>query len=858
MSCNCNNTNSESTAFVCACDNFLFPPVLNIDAGLTDLPRQTATFSQFRKAMLYAIRAEGQPLDGWQARSESDLGVMLIEMWAYVCDVISFYDKVIANEEYLSTATQRDSLRKLVALLGYIPRPATASSVQLAALASGRLPVTLPLGTAFRSGAFGSNPAQIFELTTDTQINPLANSWQVLYPHWQTVQSTDPNNELNIIPKVAPKEKMLLLLTTPNDSNNQVLQVANSQPLVDIDGSKYTNLIFTAALSLPDFSSSPPVPGTSFTSLQLSTPTRTAVVTQITTSNTILLDAVYNDIRQGEYIFITSSWDARWFKVQSVAIQQPPPVNNTITVNPNGAGLQTIAVSSTQGNVTALTLDENVNHDPSRVSNPYPSDNTQQYSINNIALRSYRYYYARYAGDVLASDLFSELSLDNWTNSDQLQLHFGLQNAGTVTGLATGTLTNTNPDPLSLSPVDANSTVVYPTQFLFKDNNARAIALTGQITVNDDTLTLGTNTDWDNITPSPSLVLPVTVYGNLITATRGQTVLNEILGSGDGSSANQTFTLKNSPLTYFSGSASGNNLGVTSTLTIYVNNILWQEVPSFYGALPSDQLYIVRQDDSGNSYITFGDGIRGQRLPTGTNNVTANYRYGAGSACPPAGIVNQISKPVKGLSSVTNPQPAWGGGDADSSATLRTSAPLSALILGRAVSILDMQAVALTVPGVDAAQAEWQWQSTAQCALVQIWYAGQDNLASSICQQISNLSDPSIIIMVNEATGVSANLIIQVEIDPRYLSTVVLPLVNQALVSLLAPANTGIGAPLFRSQIFTTCLSITGVTVVDSITLNGADFSDYALSPGSGAYYDLTTGGIIINGQTFTTSNQTS
>ena len=78
------------------------PAPLAIDAGLATIPRQIATFAQFRHAMLAAPARP--PLAHWRARGDQDLGVMLIEMWAYVCDVVAFYDETIAHESYLRTA----------------------------------------------------------------------------------------------------------------------------------------------------------------------------------------------------------------------------------------------------------------------------------------------------------------------------------------------------------------------------------------------------------------------------------------------------------------------------------------------------------------------------------------------------------------------------------------------------------------------------------------------------------------------------------------------------------------------------------------------------------------------------------
>src|SRR5690606_3884153 len=112
-----------------------------------------AGFVEYRQALLRDIPLHA-PLSGWRARSADDLGIMLLEMWAYVLDVVGFYDERIANETYLRTAVLRPSLRKLVDLIGYLPRPALASSVVLGAIAEGNPAVSVPAGTAFRSDAF--------------------------------------------------------------------------------------------------------------------------------------------------------------------------------------------------------------------------------------------------------------------------------------------------------------------------------------------------------------------------------------------------------------------------------------------------------------------------------------------------------------------------------------------------------------------------------------------------------------------------------------------------------------------------------------------------------------------------------
>src|SRR4051794_265233 len=100
----------------CICDDFVFPPERLIAAGLTDLPRQTGTFGEFRRALLraasvrstaaldshplWSLRYLSEPdrrglirslgaIGRWRARHPMDFGIMLLEMWAYVCDLTS-------------------------------------------------------------------------------------------------------------------------------------------------------------------------------------------------------------------------------------------------------------------------------------------------------------------------------------------------------------------------------------------------------------------------------------------------------------------------------------------------------------------------------------------------------------------------------------------------------------------------------------------------------------------------------------------------------------------------------------------------------------------------------------------------
>ena len=89
-----------------------------------------------------------------------------------------------------------------------------------------------------------------------------------------------------------------------------------------------------------------------------------------------------------------------------------------------------------------------------------------------------------------------------------------------------------------------------------------------------------------------------------------------MLGSADASQAIQSFTLKKKPLSYLVDPAAPD--GIRAALQIRVNGLLWREVPSFFGAGPTDEIYVVRVDPDRTPRITFGDGVRGARPASGS------------------------------------------------------------------------------------------------------------------------------------------------------------------------------------------------------------------------------------------------
>lgn len=109
------NTN-KTVPFTDAASDFMRSDIIpdNLKASLVDF---TATdFGTLREALLAYLRAV-YPLD-YNNFVESDLGLMLVELVSYMGTVLSMKSDMLAHENFIQTAKDRDSVRKLFELVG--------------------------------------------------------------------------------------------------------------------------------------------------------------------------------------------------------------------------------------------------------------------------------------------------------------------------------------------------------------------------------------------------------------------------------------------------------------------------------------------------------------------------------------------------------------------------------------------------------------------------------------------------------------------------------------------------------------------------------------------------------------------
>jgi len=96
--------------------------------GLTQISYRFGDHASFKGTMLADLAAWTSLHIG----ESSDFSVAIVDAFAAMADVLTFYQERIANESYLRTATERRSALDLARLIDYRPRPGIAASAYLA------------------------------------------------------------------------------------------------------------------------------------------------------------------------------------------------------------------------------------------------------------------------------------------------------------------------------------------------------------------------------------------------------------------------------------------------------------------------------------------------------------------------------------------------------------------------------------------------------------------------------------------------------------------------------------------------------------------------------------------------------
>lgn len=798
------------------------PQALANRDGLTAIAYRIGTWREFRASLIaHLSSAEFPQLAALRTRDGDDYSIGLMDAFACVADVLSFYQERIANESYLGTAVERVSLQEMGKLVGYRLRPGVAAETWLAfALET---PPTPPAALAPEPGNFVTGvPARLaLDVGLKVQsvpgpgetpqtfetVEPLADArpaWNALRPWMSETRLPGTGDTETYLAGVRNALKPGDALVFVGDeflhnaaSNRWDFRILDS---VDLDpGAGRTHVTWSRGLG----SVSPPM-GAAAQNLQVHALRKRAAVFG---HNAPMWRTLTCDFRTN---YLGGSADVGDWPNQFVS-----PAGATA----DGGYVDLDAVASEVHHNSLVVLARgSFNY----ASEPAPAGTyVELYRVETVSEVS--------RAEFALSGKVSRLQLVGANYAAQFQKYvretavFAQSEALVFADYPVDSAVSGDRIPVAVA---ADGLLPQRRLIVRGTRVSDGVAVTVQATlvrahaVDDARCEL-------EITPPLSQPLrrdSVVVHANVALASHGDSV-SQVLGNGSASLPFQRLELKQLPLTY---RAADNELGAAAELTVRVNDVAWRERATMYGATPAERAYTLDTDEHGRQFIVFGDGTRGARLPSGSNNIRAAYRKGLGVAGNvAAGALTQLMSRPLGLKSVSNPIDAQGGTDPEPADRARRSLPLFTRTLGRAVSVLDYEDFASAYSGIAKAQA--QVLSPAAGATVAITLAAPDGApltaASPVWQHLLNAlqdsGDPHVAVRLLSATQSHFRIGLRVKRDPDYAAKTVLAAVQAALRAAFSFDARALGQPVQQSEVIAVAQAVPGVVAVDVVRLYG-------------------------------------
>lgn len=700
----------------------VFPICPDNRPGLARINRRIGVFSQIREALIYDLNREAVLLN-YTHRQPDDPGIALLEGAAIVGDILTFYQDLYANEAYLRTAQWRESVADLVRLLGYRLSPGVGGRATFAVGVRGDAPVTVPAHFPITAEVTGLETPADFETVDQIVAYPWLSSFN-LYRPFVVPQVSQSTTELRITSPdpdttaIEIAEGDRLLIGDPDSFSNpsslarvEIVVVdgvrqRHGETLYKIKGrlqrATPANEVFAVKIgrSFRHFGAAAPPTHiriksdgtaqqkdvyytrylTAFTVPDQGTYGDTVVDPSIAPAD-FPLDARVDDLPLGARVIcqiIPPPTDPYFY-----VLDEGGPQNFVRTITGIRQGSQTWGAMT--GSSTVITLNAEI------------SSGRDLFTVGF------------YGG----AGVSAPSKADDYVDIRDLLFHETLSPILRMQAVQEpGTQTSGN----SLNFVGSGSQVesmIGQSLMLLRPGDEPRIVTVSAVTT-PDTAT-ATRTRLRAITLDQSVTYAdfpleepvVTVLGNLVAASQGKGEREAVLGNGDNRQQFQTFKLPKAPLTYHVVAAE--TPPEAPELLVYVNDRLWRRVPSLFGLGPRDEVYIVREDAEGVSWVQFGDGQTGARLPSGVGNVVALYRTGIGAY----GALREGTNPRAGgrlerLDAIRLPDVASGGAQPEGADSAREAVPGKVQSVDRLVSLRDYETETLALPGVSRAAASWR------------------------------------------------------------------------------------------------------------------------------------------------------
>jgi hypothetical protein len=661
-----------------------FPATIENRPSLSRVQYRIGRYSDFRAAMLSAL--DRSPLlQDWTHRQPDDPGIAFLEGAAILGDILTFYQELYANEAWLRTATWPQSIASLVRLIGYRPAPGLGGEGYVGLEISGNSSVVVPAGFPFSAQIDGMSAPASFETSQSILAIPSLSRFSLYAPsqvrgvYAGTNQFGAAPQDLAVSGANLKAKDRLMLVDDGNSANRQIAVIQDiasvlDQTVIDIagawQGSDVPGTVTAYKLGRTFRAFGFNAPANQFTLDSSNTLQSTLVDTRLTVSSILQqfpLERQVNDLSAGITMLVdlqvTSIWGATSNLFESLT---------ALAVSSS-----TDSVGPLQGGVTRVAFER-----PPSGGGPFYI--VPQYTDRRTAI----------CYEVVGQGfpLGPVRQLIPGTHTDQLD-YLG--------------------DGLSYEALDGRLLQLVA---LNSDDTAARVEET---TVSIDRTQIGdpATTALRRLSLAPALSeftladFPlsnsgIVVFGNVVHMTQGKTQPMATLGNGDARQIYQSFQLPKPQLTWLLNEAL--TPPREPEVTILVNQIKWSEVDSLFASGPGDQVYILREDNAGNTWVQFGDGIKGATLPSGIGNVTATYRSGNGAnGWRQSGAKPQANGRIANLSQLRLYDEVTGGTLDENSSHIRQTAPGRVEELGRVVSLSDFEYEALAIPGVEKSLAIW-------------------------------------------------------------------------------------------------------------------------------------------------------
>jgi hypothetical protein len=662
-----------------------FPKPIRNRAGLDTIDYRIGDYGSM-SAHILSLIDDAPELRLWtHRRAADDPGIALAESAAIVGDILAFYQHIYANEAFLRTAKWRESVSDLVRVLGYRLAPGLGGVARFAIAVKGERPVRIPAGFAITAELPSAPKPATFETSAAFEAVPALSKFRLYRPR--------------SVPPIADGDTTFQVL-------GDVALAAGDRILVGTEAARA--LLRSQMLSID-------ATWESFGVRFVRTRGRIACLRGDTADRLRAYKIVASAPHAGGRAPATriAIGDDGHATEETVGFHRSLDAEQGDPASPALTRLQ-LPLEGTAADFPAGTLvvvEADISAYRGAIS---PSHRVQERSI--VAVRDQTFGWGAAGGEAAMVELDAALATVTRGGG------FGYADIRSITAHAVeGASFQLRAAPIAAAAGDGNVLEYYGRR---EDASALAQRLVllalpdapvlakvtavgaGPVirsTIGFFSVTLDRPVDYSLF---PYETPRVDVYGNLAEATEGKTEAEVAIGDGDARAIFQTFPLPKAPLTYLLDAASPTPR--EPQLEVWVERVKWRRVESFFGAGSADTVYIVREGDDGRSFVQFGDGRTGARLPSGRGNVVARFRTGTGAH----GLAASDKKPsatrkVPGFDDVWMLQAATIGCAPETAAGARDAAPATMQSLGRIVSLADYEAEALALPGVLKARAAW-------------------------------------------------------------------------------------------------------------------------------------------------------